>query len=150
MKYERIDKNLFVSNRKRLAKKLLPNSISIINSNYIMPTNADGTMRFKQNSDLFYLTGIEQEGTTLVIFPDAPNEKLREVLFIREKDAEIEKWDGYKLRKEDAQEISGIEKIEWNSELENILYRTIPESTNIYLNTNEHKRAFVKVDGSDA
>src|SRR5438552_5319643 len=111
MKYERIDKNLFVSNRKRLAKKLLPNSIAVINSNYIMPTNADGTMRFKQNSDLFYLTGIEQEDTTLILYPDAHNEKLREVLFIREKDEEIEKWDGHKLSKDDATEISGIAKI---------------------------------------
>jgi len=150
MRYDPIDRNLFISNRKRLAEKLLPNSIAVINSNYIMPTNADGTMRFKQNSDLFYLTGIEQEDTTLVLYPDSPNEKLREVLFIKEKNAEIEKWEGYMLSKDDASDISGIEKIDPDNKLEDILYRIIPDSTNIYLNSNEHKRAVIKIDGRDA
>ena len=76
MRYESIDKELFVSNRKHLAKELKSNSIAILNANDVMPTNADGTVRFRQNSDLFYLSGVDQEETILLLFPDAPDQKV--------------------------------------------------------------------------
>src|SRR5688572_13010108 len=84
MRYQTINKQLFINNRKRLLKELKSNSVAIVNSNDIMPTNSDGTMRFRQNSDLFYLTGIDQEETILVLCPDFPDKKYREVLFVRE------------------------------------------------------------------
>ncbi|MCZ8217766.1 MAG: aminopeptidase P N-terminal domain-containing protein, partial [Cyclobacteriaceae bacterium] len=84
MRYEAINKELFISNRKRLVKELKEQSIVVVNANDIQPTNSDGSMRFRQNSDLFYLTGIDQEETILVLCPNFPDKKYREVLFIRE------------------------------------------------------------------
>ena len=105
MKYEKIPVELFVENRKKFAKKLKANSLAIFNSNDIMPTNADGTMLFVQNSDLFYLTGIEQEESMLAICPGFPDKKYREVLFLREPNELMEKWEGHKLTKQEAKEI---------------------------------------------
>ena len=102
MRYKSINKELFVSNRKRLLKELKPNSLVAVNANDIMPTNSDGTMRFRQNSDLFYLTGVDQEETILVLCPDFPDKKYREVLFLRETNEHIATWEGHKLTKEEA------------------------------------------------
>lgn len=140
MKYRPIDKQLFIDNRKNLVSRLKPNSIVVIHANDIMPTNADGTMLFKQNSDLFYLTGVDQEETILILAPDHPDEKMREILFLRETNEEIAIWEGHKLTKAEGQETSGIHRISWNQEFEKALYTLLAETEHIYLPSNEHIR----------
>jgi Xaa-Pro aminopeptidase len=114
-----------------------------------MPTSADGTHPFIQQTDLFYLSGIDQEETVLVIYPDAPEKKDKEVLFIKETNEQIATWEGQKHSKKDAQDVSGIETVHWTSALDGILRPLIVQSENIYLNTNEHLRAAVTVETRD-
>ncbi len=140
MKYLPISPSLFVENRERLAKLLKPKSLAIFNSNDPMPTNADGTMGFQQNSDLLYLSGIDQEESILLIFPDCPDPKYREILFLKETSELIAIWEGYKYTKEHATEVSGIQTIMWTKQFEGFLTSIIFEAENIYLNTNEHIR----------
>src|SRR5271154_5048860 len=102
MRYESIGKELFIDNRKKLVSALKPGSVAVLNSNDPMPTNADGTFGFRQNNDLFYLTGIEQEDGMLVICPEFPDKKYREVLFLVEPNELMEKWNGHKLTKQEA------------------------------------------------
>src|SRR5215213_5614640 len=116
MRYKNISKELFISNRKKLVKELKPNSLVALNANDIMPTNSDGTMRFRQNSDLFYLSGVDQEETILVLCPDFPDEKYHEVLFLRETSDLIATWEGHKLTKEEAREATGVQTVLWVSE----------------------------------
>uniref|UniRef100_UPI003F6F4BAF aminopeptidase P N-terminal domain-containing protein n=1 Tax=Dyadobacter sp. TaxID=1914288 RepID=UPI003F6F4BAF len=120
MRYDRIDKALFIENRRRLTQLMKPKSFAILNSNDLMPTNADGTMGFKQNSDLFYLTGADQEETMLLVFPDHPDPKFREVLFLRETNELIAVWEGEKLTKEQANEVTGIQSIFWTHQFETV------------------------------
>ncbi len=141
MRHEPIDPQLFVRNRERLRAKIAPNSIVIVHSNDIYPTNADGTMAFHQHSDLFYLTGVWQEETVLVLMPDAKDPKEREILFVKETSEHIAIWDGEKLSKEQAKEATGIERIEWSHTFESFLHRLVPQADRIYLPTNEHLRA---------
>jgi Xaa-Pro aminopeptidase len=141
MRYEPIDPQLFVRNRDKLRALLKPNSIVIVLANDIFPTNADGTMAFKQNADLFYLTGVDQEDTVLVLMPDAKDPKEREILFVKETSEHIAIWEGEKLNKEQAKANTGIERIEWFQSFEAWLHRLIPQADNIYLATNEHLRA---------
>jgi len=150
MKYAPIPKELFIENRRNLANALLPESLAVFHSNDIMPTNADGTMAFKQNSDLFYLTGADQEESILIICPDARDKKMREILFVKETNEHIATWEGHKLTKQEAQEVSGIQTIYWLSEFEKVFALLAFESENIYLNTNEHTRAVVEVETRDA
>lgn len=150
MKYHQIPSSLFVKNRQKLFKRLKPNSIAILNSNDIMPTNADGTMLFRQNNDLFYLSGVDQEESILVLFPDAPQKKHKEVLFLKETSEEIAIWEGEKLSKERATEVTGIQTVYWLSDFEKIIRTLTFEAENIYLNDNEHLRATVKVETADA
>ncbi len=140
MRYEPIDSILFIENRKRLVSRLKPNSVVIIHANDIMPTNADGTMTFRQNSDLFYLTGVDQEESVLILAPDFPDEKMKEMLFLRETSEEIAIWEGHKLTKEEAITTSGITNIKWSPDFEKMLYTILAESEHIYLPTNEHIR----------
>ena len=149
MKYHKIDSKLFVRNRQRFFKQLKANSIAVFNSNDFMPTSADGTHPFVQQTDTFYLSGIDQEETVLVICPDAPDEKQKEILFIKETNEQIATWEGQKYTKEQAQDISGIKTIHWTSELYTILRTLVVQSENIYLNTNEHLRAAVTVETRD-
>jgi len=149
MRYAKIDPGLFVKNRQRLSKHLKPNSIAILNSNDFMPTSADGTHPFIQQTDLFYLSGIDQEDTVLVIYPDAPEKEQKEILFIKETNEQIAVWEGQKLSKKTAQEISGIQTVNWTSESEGILRPLILQAENIYLNSNEHLRAAVTVESRD-
>jgi Xaa-Pro aminopeptidase len=149
MKYLPINSSLFVENRERLAKLLKPKSLAIFNSNDPMPTNADGTMGFHQNSDLFYLSGIDQEESILLIFPDSPDPKYREVLFLKETSELIAIWDGYKYTKKHATEVSGIQTIMWTKQFEGFLNSIIFEAENIYLNTNEHIRNHSHVQTRD-
>lgn len=150
MKYLPINNQLFIDNRKKFKSHLKPKSLAIFNSNDCMPTNADGVLQFRQNNDLFYLSGIDQEETILIIFPDAPKEEWKEILFITETSELIAIWEGHKLTKEQATEISGISKIYWGSQFENILQQIIFECENLYLNTNEHIRSNSKVITRDA
>jgi Xaa-Pro aminopeptidase len=149
MKYPKIDPRLFVKNRQRFRKRLKPNSVAIFNASDVMPTSADGTHPFVQQTDLFYLSGIDQEETVLVICPDAPEKKQKEILFIKETNEQIATWEGHKLSKAEAQDISGIKTVYWTSELDGILRPLIIQSKNIYLNTNEHLRAAVSVETRD-
>ena len=143
MKYDKIDNRLFIENRQRFAQQLKPNSIALFVSNDIMPTNADGSMGFVQNSDLFYLTGVDQEETILLIFPDAKDGKHKEVLFVRETNEHIAIWEGAKLTKEQATQVSGIKQIYWISQFRDILKTLIFQADNIYLNSNEHTRQYI-------
>jgi len=149
MRYHRIDNELFVNNRKRFAEGLVPQSVAVFNSNDIMPTNADGTMRFKQNSDLFHLTGVDQEETILLIAPDARDEAHREVLFLRETNETIAVWEGEKLTVEQAREVTGIRTIYWLKDFERVFNAIAVQMAHIYLNTNEHGRASVQVETRD-
>jgi Xaa-Pro aminopeptidase len=149
MKYPRIDSKLFVRNRQRLCKQLRPNSVAVFNSNDIMPTSADGTHPFVQQTDIFYLSGIDQEESILVICPDAREEKQKEILFLKETNERIATWEGQKYTKAEAQDISGILTVYWTSEFMNILRPLIVHSENIYLNTNEHLRAADTVETRD-
>ncbi|UII23468.1 aminopeptidase P family protein [Fulvivirga ligni] len=150
MRYQPINNELFTINRSRFAEMLKPNSIAVFNSNDIMPTNADGTMAFRQNNDLYYLSGIDQEESILVIYPDFHNERLREILFLRETNDEIAIWEGHKYTKQEAKEASGIETIFWLSQFDNVFNTLMAEAEYVYLNTNEHIRAAVSVETRDS
>lgn len=152
MRYENIGKELFIANRKRLVKELKPNALVVLNANDTMPTNSDGTMRFKQNSDLFYLTGADQEETILAICPDFPDKKYREVLFLKETSEHIAIWEGHKLTKDEARELSGIQTVVWISEFPKLFHMMMVMGgvENVYLNTNDHYRAEINVESRDA
>jgi Xaa-Pro aminopeptidase len=145
-----ISAGLFSRNRKNLRGLLKPGSLVIVHSNDIYPTNADGTMAFKQNSDLLYLSGVDQEETVLVLMPDAADPNDREILFVKETNEHIAIWEGEKLSKERAREVSGIERIEWVQSFENFLHRLMPQAENVYLATNEHLRATTVVETRNA
>jgi Xaa-Pro aminopeptidase len=150
MRYLPIGKELFIQHRKNLAKLLPPNAMAIFHSNDIMPTNADGTMGFRQNNDLFYLSGIDQEESILLFFPDTHEPKHREILFLKETNEHIAIWEGHKYTKEEATETSGIATIYWLSQFETVLSGLMTECEFVYLNTNEHTRAVVEVETRDA
>lgn len=150
MKYTPISNTVYIKNRKKLADKLPPKSLAIFNSNDIMPTNADGTMKFRQNNDLLYLSGIDQEESILVICPDFPDPDLREILFLRETNEHIAIWEGHKYTKEEATEASGIENIQWVDNFESVFSKLMDLNENVFLNTNEHLRAGVVVETRDA
>ncbi|MFH1321058.1 MAG: aminopeptidase P family protein [Bacteroidota bacterium] len=149
MKYSPINSKLFKENRKRFKKQLKPNSLAVFNSNDIMPTNADGIMPFRQNNDLFYLSGVDQEDSILVIFPDALDKEQKEILFLKETSEEIAIWEGEKLTKDQAYKVSGIKKVYWLDEFETIFNSLMSECEYVYLNTNEHLRAKIEVETRD-
>jgi Xaa-Pro aminopeptidase len=152
MRHEPIGKELFISNRKRLVKQLKPGSLVVFNSNDIMPSNADGAIGYIQNSDLYYLSGIHQEESMVLICPDFPDKKFREVLFLREPNELLEKWEGHKLTKKEATEISGIETVVWVSGFDKLFHHimTMGGVEYVLLNANEHYRAEVVVQSRDA
>jgi len=141
MKYEKIDSQLFVRNRQRFSAELKAKSIAIFNSNDIMPTNADGTMDFRQNNDIFHLSGVDQEESILIVFPDSFHAKHKEILFLKETNEHIAVWEGAKLNKKQAFETSGIKTVYWLDQFDTILKQMMTEVDSIYLNTNEHLRA---------
>ncbi len=149
MKYLPIDADLFVQNRRRFVEQLKPYSIAVFNSNDIMPTSADGFHPFIQQTDLFYLSGIDQEESTLVICPDAKEEKHREILFLKETNEQIALWEGQKYTKDEATAVSGIKTVYWNNEFNNIFKPLVCQSERIYLNTNEHLRGDARVETRD-
>lgn len=140
MKYLPLDPQLFVKNRQRFTAKMKPQSLAIFNSNDELPSNGDALHPFKQNSDLYWLTGIVQEDTMLLLFPDNPDPKYREVLVLVRPNELKEKWDGHRLRKAEAEAISGISTIVWLDSLDALLQQWIHEAENIYLNSNENNR----------
>lgn len=146
MRYETISKEFFIKNRNNLRTLLKPNSIVIVQANDIYPTNADGTMVFKQHNDLFHLSGVDQEETTLVMMPDAGDPKEREIIFVRETSEHIAIWEGAKLTKDQVKEVSGVERVEWNTEMAGLLHRLILQADHVYLATNEHPRAAAVVE----
>jgi Xaa-Pro aminopeptidase len=152
MRYNPIPRELFIRNRKRLVNELKTNSLALFNANDTMPTNADGTMVFRQNNDLFYLTGVDQEESILVLCPNFPDEKWREVLFLKETSEMIAIWEGHKLTKEEARKQTGIETVLWLSEFPRVFRHmmTMGGVENVYLNTNEHYRADITVQTRDA
>ena len=150
MKYDRIDNQLYIDNRKRFVAQMKANSVAVFNSNDIMPTNADGAMPFRQNSDILHLSGVDQEESILVLFPDGSNKDHREILFLKETNDKIAIWEGEKLTKEQATEVSGIKTIYWKDQFESIFKQVIAESERIYLNSNEHLRANIVVETRDA
>ena len=140
MKYLPIGKDLFIHNRENFISLLKPKSLAIFNSNDLMPTNADGTMPFRQNNDIFYLSGIDQEESILVLFPDYPDEKFREILFVTETNPHIAVWEGHKYTREEAYQTSGVRTVLWLSQFEQTLNALMAQAENVYLNTNEHMR----------
>ena len=149
MRHRTINNKLFKENRKRLSELLPAKSLAIVNANDILPTNADGTLIMQPNADLFFLSGIEQEQSILLIFPDAAEEKNREILFLRQPNEHLKIWEGYKHSKEDAKKISGIKNIQWLSDFPIIFRSLILESESAYLNSNEYKRAQVETETRD-
>lgn len=141
---------LFTLNRKRLTELLLPRPVAVLNANDIMPTNADGTMGHLQNADLFYLTGIHQEETMLLLAPHACDPNHREILFLREPNEHLTIWEGHKLTTDQATRISGIKNVKWLSEFPALFRQITCEADVIYLNSNEHQRASIEVETRDA
>ena len=145
MKYQPISKKLFEHNRALFSTHLNTQSLAVFCSNDKMPTNADGTMPVKQNSDLFWMSGVDQEESKLVIFPGCLNPKHREILFLKETSDLISIWEGEKLSKEKAYNVSGISTVYWNSQFEDVFNELMKEAESIYLNSNDHTRSTSKV-----
>ena len=144
MKYTRLPSAVFTKHRQRFMAKLKPNSIAVFNANDIYPISADSTLPFEQHRDLFYLTGIDQEETILILCPDAKDPKHREMVFVRETNAHIAVWEGHKLTKSEAAAVTGIEHVQWTTDFEASFLELAKQAENIYINTNEHYRAKVE------
>lgn len=144
MKYERINSKLFIENRAKFIKQMQPGSIAIFTSNYEFVRNGDATLDFKQNSDLFWLSGVDQEDSFLVLFPDCPVAEYREALFLKETNEHIAVWDGHKLTKEEAWQVSGIRSVFWNDNFPEKIRAIVNMASVIYLNLNENDRFLYK------
>ena len=144
MNYSQLPAQVFCDNRKRFAQRLKPNSISVFNSNDIYPISADSTLPFEQHRDIFYLSGIDQEETILVLYPDAKNPAHREMVFVRETNAHIAIWEGHKLTQKEATKVSGIDTVLWASTFKETFSKLVAHAAHIYINTNEHYRAKVE------
>jgi Xaa-Pro aminopeptidase len=146
MKYDRIENSLYISNRRKFSSIMEKGTLAVFNSNDIYPISADSTMPFQQHRDILYLSGVDQEESILVIFPNCSNEKHREVLFLRETNEHIAIWEGEKLTKEEAFKVSGIKTVYWLNQFETIFKQMMAEAKGIYINTNEHLRANTEVE----
>ena len=141
MKYDRIDSSLYVNNRKRFKSLLKKGGLAVFNSNDIFGTSADSTLPFVQHRDILHLSGVDQEESILLIFPDAYDAKHREILFLKETSDLIAVWEGEKLNKTQAFETSGISTVYWLNQFDSIFNALLAESSCVYLNSNEHTRA---------
>jgi Xaa-Pro aminopeptidase len=150
MRYAPIDPKLFIQNRQRLVKSLEPSAVAVFNAGDVLPTSADGIRSFVQQTDLFYLCGLDQEETVLVLCPGASQAKHRELLFIRQTSDDIAQWEGHKLSREEAARISGIATVYWTTEFDRVFRTLVLESERIYLNSNEHEGADRVVETRDA
>ena len=144
MKYDPISAQLFVKNRSKFMQRMKSKSLAVFNANDIYPIGADSTMPFEQERNLFYLCGVDQEETILLLFPDAVDPKHREVLFVRETNEHIAVWEGAKLDKAQATAVSGVQSIYWLQDFERIFFDLMGEAETIYFNTNEHYRQAVE------
>lgn len=145
MKYDRIDKQLYIQNRAKFAQYMDSNSLAVFNSNDIYPVSADSTIPFQQHRDILYLSGVDQEESILVLFPVSKNEAHKEVLFLKETSELIAVWEGEKLTKENAYEVSGIKTVYWLNQFPVMFKQMMAEATAVYVNTNEHLRANTEV-----
>lgn len=150
MKYLPIDKKLFIKNRAKFVSKMQKGAMAIFNSNDIYPVSADSTLPFAQHRDIFYLSGVDQEESVLVIFPDAAKEAYKEILFLKETNEHIAVWEGEKLTKESAFSTSGIKSVYWLQDLEKVLFELMTMASGVYINTNEHYRANVETETREA
>lgn len=146
MKYDRIDKSLYINNRQNFTAQMAANTLAVFNSNDIYPVSADSTLPFAQHRDILYLSGVDQEESILVLFPNASNPAHREVLFLKETSELIAIWEGEKLTKQTAFETSGIQTVYWLQQFPTIFKQLMAEAHGIYLNTNEHLRANTEVE----
>lgn len=150
MKYHQIDQNLFIKNRAKFTSQMKPNSVAVFNSNDIYPVSADSTLPFAQHRDIFYLSGVDQEESILLLFPDAPYENLKEILFLKETNEHIAVWEGEKLTKERAFGVSGVKTVIWLQDFPKTLKEIMSYSDTIYINTNEHYRATIETETREA
>lgn len=141
MRYKPLPASFFAKNRARLLERLPSNCAVLITSNDIMPTNADGVMPFRQNNDLYYLTGIDQEETTLLLAPQFPDEDLREILFLKKTNEHIKIWEGQKLSQKEGSDLSGIDKVKWSENLDATLATVLSYVDEIYVYRNEQDRS---------
>ena len=149
MKYHLIDNQLFIKNRKKLTAQMKPKSIAVFNSNDIFTTGADSTLPFYQHRDIFYLSGVDQEESILLLFPDAMDKKHREILFVKETNDHIAIWEGAKLNKAQATKTSGIESVYWLSEFDKVFFDLMTEAETIYFSTNEHYRQAIELESRE-
>jgi Xaa-Pro aminopeptidase len=140
MRYTKIPSTLFIKNREKFISKMEPNSIAIFTSNDVMPNNADDVMGFAQNNDLFYLSGIDQEESILVLYPEAALPSNREILFVKETNEQIKIWEGDKLTQEQSFEVSGVKNVKWLQDFELTIQYMAFEADTFYLGHNEHKK----------
>jgi len=150
MKYHQIDRQLFIKNRKKFIAKMQAHSLAVFNSNDIYPVSADSTLAFAQHRDIFYLSGVNQEESILVLFPDAPKPEHRELLFLKETNEHIAVWEGAKLNKTQAFETSGIKTVYWLQDFEKVFFELMTQTQAVYINTNEHYRANVVTETREA
>ncbi|WP_016989679.1 aminopeptidase P family protein [Flavobacterium sp. ACAM 123] len=150
MKYHQIDRDLFIKNRSKFMAQMKPKSVAVFNSNDIYPIGADSTMPFEQSRDIFYLSGVDQEESILLLFPDAPYEHQKEILFLKETNDHIAVWEGEKLTKERALAVTGIKTVHWLQDFEKVLFEMMTHAETIYINTNEHYRAAVETETREA
>ncbi len=150
MKYHQLDRQLFIKNRAKFTGQMKPNSVAVFNSNDIYPVSADSTLPFAQHRDIFYLSGVDQEESILLLFPDAPYAHQKEILFLKETSEHIAIWEGEKLTKEKAFEVSGVKTVYWLQDFEKILFELMTYCDTIYVNTNEHYRQSVTTETREA
>jgi len=150
MKYHQIDSQLFIKNREKFIAKMQAHSLAVFNSNDIYPVSADSTLAFAQHRDIFYLSGVNQEESILILFPDAPKPEHRELLFLKETNEHIAVWEGAKLNKTQAFETSGIKTVYWLQDFEKVFFELMTQTQAVYINTNEHYRANVVTETREA
>ena len=150
MKYHQIDSQLFVKNRAKFTVQMKPNAVAVFNSNDIYPVSADSHLPFAQHRDILYLSGVDQEESILLLFPDTPYDNLKEILFLKETNEHIAIWEGEKLTKDRAFEVSGIKTVFWLQDFHKTLKEVMAYSETIYINTNEHYRAVIETETREA
>ena len=150
MKYHQIDSQLFIKNRAKFTSQMKPNSVAVFNSNDLYPVSADSHLPFAQHRDILYLSGVDQEESILLLFPDAPYDNLKEVLFLKETNEHIAIWEGEKLTKERAFQVSGIKTVIWLQDFHKTLKEVMAYSETMYINTNEHYRAVIETETREA
>ena len=150
MKYYQIDSQLFIKNRAKFTAQMKPNSVAVFNSNDIYPVSADSTLPFAQHRDILYLSGLDQEESILLLFPDAPYDHLKEILFLKETNEHIAIWEGEKLTKDRAFEVTGIKNVIWLQDFHKTLKEVMAYAEIIYINTNEHYRASIETETREA